>query len=553
MIDAGWIDRTLGRMTVAEKVGQLLCPRIDGFYHANDDETLQKYIHWIHDYHIGGIEVFFGDVYGTAYLLNRLQRESDVPLLVSCDAETGMAHRIRGATHLTHNMGLAASGNERMAYLQGKITATEGTALGVHIFEGPTVDVNVDPANPIINVRSFSDDPDLVSRMGAAYIRGLQDHGMIACAKHFPGYGNTAVDSHMDLPVIDVSRDTFERVDLAPFRAAIDAETMAIMTAHIHVPAIDGYSRLPATLSHMVTTVLLRDTMGFDGLVMSDFLMMDAITRYFPPGDAELQCFKAGTDILLGPHLEEAHERIVRAVNDGEVPEVLLDSSVRRILTAKSWIGLHDNRYVDVREIPHRVASGPVVHDGAKEIARSSITLLRDGNNVLPIDVDAGKRVMSVIYYDYPGLDVGDIFHEEIRRRVVGGRRESAAEATWAKSDFFHPVTIPCDRERGLEEEVLNVAGEYDVIVAALIYRIIMRRGTPDLRPEAVRFFDRLCSLVVPVVAVSFCSPYVIKQLPENVCFVEAYMYSEPVLKAVVEALFGEIPFSGHLPVALDV
>lgn len=553
MIDVNWVDRTLGRMTVAEKVGQLLCPRIDGFYHGNDDETLQKYIHWIHEYKIGGVEVFFGDVYGVANLLNRLQRESDVPLLVSCDAETGMAHRIRGATHLTHNMGLAASGNERIAYLQGKITAIEATALGVHVFEGPTVDVNVDPANPIINVRSFSDDPDLVSRMGSAYIKGLQDHGMIACAKHFPGHGNTAIDSHMDLPVIDVDRETFERIDLAPFRAAIDAGTMAVMTAHIHVPAIGGESRLPATLSHTVTTGLLRETMGFDGLVMSDFLMMDAITRYFPPGDAELECFKAGTDILLGPYLELAHKRIVRAVNDGEVPMALLDTSVRRILTAKSWLDLHDERFVDVKEIPHRVASGRTVLDGAKEIARSSITLLRNRDDVLPIDPDEDQRIMSVIYYDYPGLDVGDVFHEEVRRRVEGGHREAAAEATWTKSDLFHPVTIPCDRERRVEEETLCAAEEYDMIVVALIYRIIMRRGTPDLRPEAVRFLDRLCAVGKPVVAVSFCSPYVIRQLPEAAGFVEAYMYSQPVLKAVVEALFGEIPFTGHLPVALDI
>ena len=217
MIDESWVEEILAGMSVEEKVGQTLFPRIYGYFLGESDETFLQYVRWIKDLHVGGLELFFGDIYGSAILLNRLQEISDIPLLISCDDETGMGHRIAGATHLTHNMGLGATGNEHMAYLQGKITALEGRAVGVHIFEGPTLDVNINPDNPIIAVRSFGDDPEFVGRMGKAFIRGIQEHGMIACAKHFPGHGNTTVDSHMDIPVIRESRDYLEKNDLLPF------------------------------------------------------------------------------------------------------------------------------------------------------------------------------------------------------------------------------------------------------------------------------------------------------------------------------------------------
>jgi len=479
MIDKAWVEKTLGRMSIEEKVGQLLFPRVYGRFFSGDDEEFLCCIRWIEDFHIGGVEIFTSDVYGAAFLLNRLQAASQVPLLVTCDAETGIGHRIRGATHLTHNMGLGATGNEQMAYLQGKITALEGVALGIHVFEGPTVDVNVNPDNPIIGVRSFGDDPQFVAKMGRAFIQGLQDHGMIACAKHFPGHGNTTVDSHMDMPVIEVPRKEFERVDLLPFRAAIEAGAMGIMTAHINVPAIDPDSGYPATLSHAVTTRLLRDEMGFQGLVISDSLKMDAITRYFPPGEAELQSVLAGTDILLVPFLEQAFERLVGAARDGTMPEERLDESVRRILTAKSWCDLHEERFVDVNELHHRIGTEQYIMNTARKITQSSITLVKNERNMLPLNANKSPRILSILYYDHPLGDIGDTFQAEMRKRARGTRREFYEEGIPDETGNIGTVTIGYDSDPRFEEEALRKAAGNDLVVCALMYRIIMRRGTP--------------------------------------------------------------------------
>ncbi len=552
MIDEKWIQRTLDRMRVEEKVGQVLFPRIDGYFLSEDDERFQEYAGWVERFHVGGLELFFSDIYGAAFLLNRLQARAKVPLLLSCDAETGMAHRVAGTTHLTHNMGLGASGDERMAYLQGKITALEGTAVGVHLFEGPTVDVNVDPDNPIIAVRSFGDDPEFVSRMGAAFVRGLQDHGMIACAKHFPGHGNTKVDSHMDMPVIDVPREVLDRVDLPPFRAAFAAGAMSVMTAHIRVPALDpdpaGY---PATLSRAVSTDLLRGEMGFDGLIMTDCMRMDGITRYFPPGEAELQSFLAGSDIILGPFLEEAFEVMVKAAESGRLPVERLDASIRRILRAKSWCDLHENRLTDPNEIHYRVCTASILSD-ARELAEASVTLLRNEEDVLPIRRERKPRILSIVYYDHPLGNIGETFQEEMRRRATDTFHQYYQEGLVDESGNIQTITIPCDSDPRIEDAAIERAKEYDIVVCALIYRIIMRRNTPNLRPRAADFMRRLRAEGVPVAAVSFGAPYVAKQIPDTEAFIAAYMYSPVVQKAVVRALFGEIPFRGNAPVRLD-
>lgn len=545
-----WIETTLAGMSVREKVGQLLFPRVYGYFLSDDDEVFRRYLRWIEEFYVGGVEIFFSDVYGAAYLLNRLQSASKLPLLVTCDAETGMGHRIAGTTHLTHNMGLGATGDEKSAYLQGKITAIEGRALGVHVLEGPTVDVNVDPGNPIIAIRSFGDDPHFVSKMGQAFIRGTQDHSMIACAKHFPGHGNTKIDSHIDLPVIDVPRDVFERVDLVPFRDVIDDGVMGIMTAHIIVPELDPEKRLPATISPAITTGLLRDEMGFGGLIMSDSLMMDAITRYYPPGEAELLSFQAGTDILLVPFLEPAFEAITGAVRDGRLPEKRLDESVRRILKAKVHCGLHESRFVDTGELHRRIGTSDTMAK-ARSMVQSSITLVKNDGRVLPIEAGKKPKILSILYYDHPLEDTGEVFQEEMRKRASGVSREMYEEGIPDESGNIQTVTIRYDSGTAAGEEAIKKAEDYDIVVCALIYRIVMRRGTPNLRPRAEEFMRKLTSLDVPVVTVSFCSPYIISQVPHTQAFIAAYMYSPIIQEAAVKALFGEIPFKGKLPVKL--
>lgn len=551
MIDNRWVEETLRKMSVEEKVGQVLMPRIDGYFLSADNERFREYADWVEKFHVGGLEIFFSDIYGAAFLLNRLQSLANVPLLVGCDAETGMAHRIAGATHLTHNMGLGATGSERMAYLQGKITALEGTALGVHLFEGPTVDVNVNPDNPIIAVRSFGDDPEFVGRMGAAFVRGVQDHGMIACAKHFPGHGNTDVDSHMDMPVITAPRDVIERTDLHPFHLAIDAGTMGIMTAHIRVPALDPETEYPATLSPAINTQVLRREMGFQGLIITDCMRMDGITKYFPPGEAELQSFLAGSDIILGPFLEQAYETMLEAAESGRLPMERLDDSVRRILRAKTWCDLHETRFTDPAELHYRIGTESILRE-ANQIMESSITLLKNDTGLLPIHTEKKPRILSIVYYDHPLGNIGETFQEEMRRRATDTFRQYYQEGLVDESGTVQTITLQCDCDPLLEQEAIARAGNYDIVVCALVYRIIMRRNTPNLRPRAVDFVRRLAETGVPVAAISFGAPYVLKQIPEATSFVASYMYSPLVQKATVRALFGEIPFMGKVPVKMD-
>ncbi len=550
MIDDRWVEETLRKMSVEEKVGQVLMPRIDGYFLSADDERFREYADWVEKYHVGGLEIFFSDAYGAAFLLNRLQALSRLPLLVGCDAETGMGHRIAGATHLTHNMGIGASGDERMAYLQGRITALEGTALGVHLFEGPTVDVNVNPDNPIIAVRSFGDDPEFVGRMGAAFVRGLQDHGMLACAKHFPGHGSTDVDSHMDMPVVTAPRDVVERMDLHPFRLVIEAGAMGVMTAHIRVSALDPDSEYPATLSPAINQGVLRREMGFQGIIITDCMRMDGITKYFPPGEAELQSFLAGSDIILAPFLEETYRTMLTAVESGRLAPERLDESVRRILRAKTWCDLHENRFTDPGELHYRIGAGSIPNDAIR-IAESSLTLLKNEGGLLPIRAEKKPRILSILYYDHPLGNIGDTFQEEMRRRATGASRQYYQEGLVDESGTIQTITLPCDCDPRLEEEAIARAGKYDMVVCALVYRIIMRRNTPNLRPRAADFVRRLAGTGVPVAAVSFGSPYVIKQIPEAASFAVSYMYSPLVQKATVRALFGEIPFGGKLPVKM--
>ena len=547
MINENWVESSLSGMTLDEKVGQVLCPRVFGFFRNEHDPEFQKYMSWICKYHVGCVEIFPSTAYGAAFLLNQLQEMSKIPLLVTSDAESGIAHRISGATHLTHNMGLGATGDEEMAYLQGKITALEGRALGIHLFEGPTVDVNVNPENPIIGVRSFGDDPVFVARMGRAFIRGLQDHGMIGCAKHFPGHGNTDVDSHMEMPVLNQSVEELERIDLYPFREAIAENVMGIMPAHINVPALDSEKCYPATVSHKILTGLLREKMGFDGIIISDDMRMDGMAGYYPPGEAELQAFLAGNDIILGPFLEQTYETMRDALDSGRLSEEQLDRSIRRILRAKSWCGLHENKLTEPDTLHKRLAT-PEIVDDARLLTRKSITLLKNKNNLLPVKIAEEKKILGILYYDHDLGNIGETFLEEIRKRAVEVDPNFHRIGVPNETGNIQTVTLRYNGDKRFEEEALEKARDYDLVICGLVYRIIMKRGTPNLSPEGEAFMRRVTSLDVPVAAVSFCVPYIIKQFPDVDAFVCSYMYSPLVQKAAVEALFGEIPFQGKLP-----
>src|SRR2546422_71269 len=296
------IDSLLGKLTPRQKVAQLVVPWLGGNYTALDDSAFQIATRWIDSLEIGGIIISVGSPYDIAAKLNVLQQRSKLPLLISADLEWGAAMRVVGATAFPMIMAAGATGDERDAYTIGSIAAIEGRAVGIHVNFAPDADVNNNPLNPIINIRSFGEDPHAVARLVRAYVHGLQEHGMLATLKHFPGHGDTDVDSHIGLPTIRSTYSRLDSVELVPFRAGIDAGAGVVMSAHIAFPSLTGDAD-PATLSSAVLTGLLRDSRGFHGLIVTDALMMGGIVTKYGAGDAAVRAFEAGSDpFLVPPH-----------------------------------------------------------------------------------------------------------------------------------------------------------------------------------------------------------------------------------------------------------
>ena len=334
-----WVEETLARLRIDEKVGQLVTPTFRSIYTSSDSAIYDDLRELVREHHVGGVHVFggrrarpdvllnptysrttLGHPLAAASLLNRLQAAAEIPLLVTADFETGVGFRMAGATNFPRAMAFGAAGDPRLAFEAGRVTAVEARAIGVHVNFAPVVDVNNNPRNPVINTRSFGEDPATVGRLAAAYVEGLAAGGMIAAVKHFPGHGDTDVDSHLALPVIRHPRERLEAVELPPFRAGIAAGAGAVMTAHVALPALDPDLRNPATFSAPIATALLRDDLGFDGLVFTDSMRMRAITRMLPPAVAAARAVAAGHDVVLhSPDDRAALAGVKAAVADGTI------------------------------------------------------------------------------------------------------------------------------------------------------------------------------------------------------------------------------------------
>ncbi len=333
-----WADSVLSTLSLEEKAGQLLMPWVLGDFAPEGSTSQQRITQMVEEVGVGGVIVSVGSPTEVAVKMNELQGQADIPLLVAADLERGAGFRfdgavylpgpidLGGATEFPSMMAVGATGDADLAREVGRVTGSEARALGVHIPFAPVLDVNNNPDNPIINIRSFGEDPGVVSRLGIAFTLGVQDAGGIATGKHFPGHGDTETDSHLELPVISVDRERLDSVELAPFQAAIDGGIGGIMTAHLYIPALTGDDRVPTTLSHEVLTGLLREDMGFDGLIFTDAMDMYAIDRGYRRQEAAVRAIEAGADvILMPPNPAAALEGIVSAVEEGRLPAERLD------------------------------------------------------------------------------------------------------------------------------------------------------------------------------------------------------------------------------------
>jgi beta-N-acetylhexosaminidase len=433
---------------------------------------------------------------------------------------------------------MGATENPEMAYQAGRITGEEARALGIHVNFYPVVDVNNNARNPIINIRSFGGDPVLVAQMARAYIRGSQEHGVMATAKHFPGHGDTSTDSHLELPVIDVDRARLNSIELPPFRAAVDEGVGGVMSAHIALPRIEP-GNLPATLSPLMLSGVLRGELRFGGVIFTDAMNMRGVAAHYPEGEAAVRSVKAGADIVLyPPSVEQAFLALKRAVESGEIKESRIDESVRRILTAKAKAGLDKQRIVDIGALD-KVLGNNEHQRAAQQIIENAITLVRDKRAALPLKLAPEQKVLFITMVD----------NSEGWRDGVPGR------AFFQELVKRHPNSMNVyvtDKSSPAELELIRkLAAFSDTVIVNAFIRVSSFKGSIDLSEGEINLLKRLSTIEKPFAFVLYGSPYLLSFVPELPTYILTYEYYPAAEEAALRAVLGEIEFRGKLPVEL--
>lgn len=536
--DPSWAADRLGRMSLAEKAGQLLFPAI------HPEDLLAKPEAWdaierdLGRFGVGGVHVFRCRAETCTDVVSRMQRTAAVPLLITADFEGGPGYILRGATRYPRGMGLAATGDEDLVRRVGAMTAAESAFYGVNVDFYPVMDVNSSPDNPIINLRSFGDTPEQVARFGTAYLRGIQESGvMLATAKHFPGHGDTTTDSHLDLPVLDAGRDRLDAIELPPFRAAVAAGVGAVMSAHIAWPRVTGDPALPATLAPQVLTGILRDEMRFGGLVFTDALPMKGLSNRYPPEDAAVRAVAAGADVILfAQDVPKLSAALVAAVEDGRIPAARLDAAARRVLEAKQRIGLNGrpgSRF-RTREFPIDVFRHRF-RETALEAVRKSFTSVRSRRPGPPLGSAPVRRLLLVIAADAGESrdwePAGPALKEALRGRV--------GSLTVADLD---------ERASGLDE-ILKAAPDHDAVLVAGFASVAAYRGGSGLSAAQASALKDLAA--TGAVFLGLGNPYGLRGAGAFATIVLAYDVDPLTQAEAAGALSGDFPLTGRLPVTL--
>ena len=530
-----WVETTLKSMTVEEKVGQMIACRYAGNFFPADSDSLADLKSLVVQQKVGALIIFGGNAYETAHLNNDLQRLATVPLLIASDFERGVGTQITGSTLFPAIMGLGAANDEKLAYMMGKVTALEGRALGVHMTFAPVVDVNINPDNPIINTRAIGEDPEMVGRLAAAFIRGCQENGMLATAKHFPGHGDTDQDSHSVLPTIKADRERLEKIELAPYRKAIEAGVKAVMVAHLDVPALDSTSGLPSSLSPAIVTDLLRRRMGFKGLIVTDAMEMGGVTNLFSNTESALKALLAGVDMVLLP-LEPAKvvPFLVDAAKSGRLPQARIEESVRRILEAKASLKLHLSKQVDIASLPMKIGTKDNVAEARRAFEKAA-TLVKNEGGVLPVAAP-GKKIAVLSLSSDPGdFYAGRPFADAVRKR---------AEDT----KIFY-----ADADTGIERLETAFAGtmDADVVLCAVFSGLRAWKGSVGLDPRHIDLINNLTGTGKPVVVVNFGSPYLLRSFPDIAAYLCLFRNTVQAQETAACAVFGEMDVTGKLPVSI--
>jgi beta-N-acetylhexosaminidase len=561
-----WVEQTFKSLTVDEKIGQLIVPVFWSNFLSTDSDTFDQLSRLVREYHVGGFHVFgaeqlvpqvmlnagygkviLGQPLAAASVINRLQAISKVPLLNTSDFETGAGFRLFGATSFPRQMGMGAiagADGERLVREEARITAIESRAIGVSVNFAPVADVNNNARNPVINVRSYGEDPARVAALVGAYLDGARDGGMIATIKHFPGHGDTDVDSHLGLPVVSFDRARLDRLELVPFKLGISRGAPAVMAAHIELPAIDATPSTPATFSAPVLQTMLRHDLEFAGLVYTDAMNMDAVANMVTSEEGAVRAVVAGVDqVLESPDPIAAFGGLKKAVASGRISAKRLDESVQRLLRAKASVGLHTQRAVDLDAVPAKV--GGRAHQAiAQEAFTRSITLVKDDRHSVPLRVPRDTPILYLSVLDYPsGWQIAApsrTFIPELKQRWP---QVTAVEV----SDRTSPSDL---------DMVRAMAPRYGAIVASVFVRANSGSGRLDLPDSLVRLLKDIARASTrsstPFISVLFGNPYVASGLPELPSIMLTYDFYDMPEAAAVRAIAGESPIHGRLPITLS-
>lgn len=544
--DSAWVEATIRSLSPRERVAQLIMPWVPGEYAAVGSPEYEQVRGWVQDDKVGGLVLSIGLPLSYAAKLNHMQRIARVPLLIASDMENGTGMRLGGSyalpsllpqgggTVFPPVMALGATRSDDLAYRLGKVLGAEARAVGVHLVFGPVLDVNANALNPVINVRSFGEDPALVSRLAAAYIRGARENGLMTTGKHFPGHGDTETDSHIGLPLIRGSKAHLDSVDLPPFRTAVGNGIDAIMTAHIAVTGVLGDSAPPATLSPYFMTDVLRKEMKFDGLLVTDAMTMGGVANRYGATEPLILALQAGADILLMPHsVTEAINTVTGAVQSGRLTQARIDESVRRILRLKAQAGLRTGRLVDLNAVD-TIVNVPARSSVANEVAQKSITLARDERSLVPLSRN-GKRILAITYADAGDLLAGRVFNQELR--AAG----------------FTVNAVPVDsRTTPAELDALKVwADSADVVIASAYVYPRESRGSIGAEGGFPGLIGQLAAAKKNLIAISFGNPYLVSAYPTVPAYMLAWGGAPVSQRAAAAALLGTAPISGRLPISI--
>jgi beta-glucosidase-like glycosyl hydrolase len=558
-----WANEELRDMSLEEKIGQLISVGINATFLNQDSEAFKTLRRHVEENKVGGIILFRGPVYESVILVNRMQQLARYPLLISADLEAGAGMRFDDTVNFPWNMAVGATGNPDYARRQGEVTAREARALGVqHVF-APVVDVNNNAANPVINVRSYGEDPMAVARFAAAFTKGAQASGVIATAKHFPGHGDTAVDSHRGLPEINVSRERLNSVEFVPFQSAVNAGVGSVMVGHIALPQIDATAikalpkaaktkpqdtdeageiveekgTMPATLSPVMGSIL-RNDLKFQGMIVTDALSMSGLTIYFTQDEAAVRALEAGADMLLKPaDVDLAFRGVHEAVKSGRITEKRVEESVRKILAAKYDLGLIAQRTTPIETIDRVVGSNDV-GKLANEIAEHAITLVRDEDKLIPLSgLKPDAKVVNIAITN--GEDRLTIANAFVGRMARSGRKLD---------------TVVLD-ERSTEQEQLKaieLAKTADLVIASMYGRVRSGHASSvGLPASGARVLTSVIGGKAPVVGISFGNPYLLQSFTGLRTYLVAYGDMPSLQQATARAVLGEIDVVGKLPISL--